>query len=202
MRKDYYTKFPFTIGQLPTSYLMSLSYEEQLTWLCNYIKTDIIEALKNIELTLSEWENIVKELQEKLDLIDNLISEFNELKLEFNQLKIDVEQEIDDEINRLSREIDSKINTEFNKLYIYLSEVEDRIDNKINNISLDNFKMVNPLTGNMDSVNNLIYILFDQLRSDPITASEFDNLQLTATGFDSKEITAYDFDNNGKSILI
>lgn len=188
-------EFPFKIGIIPTSYLMSLTYEEQIIWICNYIEKNIIEKINNIESKLDNWEEIVKELEEKISLIDNLL-------IEFEQLKIDIEKEIDDEITRLSLEIKNKINTELNKIYIYIDEIERRIDYKIDNISLDNFKMVNPLTGNLDSVNNLIYILFDQLRADPITAGEFDSLQLTCNVFESKDLTAFEFDNNGKALLM
>ena len=39
------TKFIYTLGVLPTSYLMSMTYQEQVTWLCNYLATQVIPAV-------------------------------------------------------------------------------------------------------------------------------------------------------------
>ena len=33
-----FTKFLMTIGELPSSYLVSMTYEEQLLWFCNYLQ--------------------------------------------------------------------------------------------------------------------------------------------------------------------
>lgn len=44
--------------------------------------------------------------------------------------------------------------------------------------------------------------VYEILRQNAISCSEFDGLELTATEFDNKEITAYDFDNSGKAILM
>ena len=44
--------------------------------------------------------------------------------------------------------------------------------------------------------------VYDILRNNAITCSEFESLDLTATEFDSKELTAYNFDVNGKIMLM
>lgn len=44
--------------------------------------------------------------------------------------------------------------------------------------------------------------VYDILRNNAITASEFDNLELTATEYDALDITAYNFDVNGKTFLL
>lgn len=57
--------FPFlTFGNIPTSYLASLTYEEQLLWLCKQIKdltkfvNDILEEKLN-DYILKEFNNIL-----------------------------------------------------------------------------------------------------------------------------------------------
>lgn len=58
-----FTKFCCTIGNLPTSYMASMSYEEQLLWLCNYLEKTIIPTMNtNIEA--------VQELQHYFDNLD------------------------------------------------------------------------------------------------------------------------------------
>lgn len=43
--------------------------------------------------------------------------------------------------------------------------------------------------------------IYDILRNNAITVTEFEGLDLTATNFDNIEITAYEFDVNGKQLL-
>ena len=55
------TKFIYTLGVLPTSYLMSMTYQEQVTWLYNYLQTKVIPTIvlvvlrQNIVYSLN-WE--------------------------------------------------------------------------------------------------------------------------------------------------
>ena len=197
-----YKRFPFSIGELPTSYKMSMTYEEQLIWLCNYMEKTIIPYLQELDKKIAEWDDTIEELNKKLDLIDDLIAEFNELKIEFEVFKNNIIKEINDRINDIEEQIIDTLNTEINKIYIYMYGIEERLNYKLDNITIDNFKMVDPTTGQLSSISSIINKLFDQLRDDPINCTEFDGLELTATEFDNKEITAYDFDNSGKAILM
>lgn len=43
--------------------------------------------------------------------------------------------------------------------------------------------------------------IYDILRNNAITVTEFEDLDLTATDFDEIEITAYEFDVNGKQLI-
>ena len=44
--------------------------------------------------------------------------------------------------------------------------------------------------------------VYETLRQNAITCTEFDGLELTATEYDAKEISAYNFDVNGKVFLL
>ena len=98
------TKFIYTIGQLPTSYLMSMTYEEQVVWLCNYLETEIIPALN----TNGE---AVEELQTLYELLRTYVNESKET--------------IDSEFENL----ENYVNNYFNNL-----DVQDEIDNKIDEL--------------------------------------------------------------------
>ena len=57
-------RLPITIGAIPTSYLISLTYEEQLLYLCrkmdeviNFINEDISQEIKNY--IDQEFDNII-----------------------------------------------------------------------------------------------------------------------------------------------
>lgn len=69
----------FTIGQLPTSYLVSMTYEEQLLWLCNYLQKTILPKIDELTGIVSEilgdYQNIDEYIQEKLN---DFLEEFAE----------------------------------------------------------------------------------------------------------------------------
>ena len=68
-----FTKFIYTIGVLPSSYLMSMTYEEQLIWLCNYIEQTVIPAINNTGEAIEELQTLYVELKEYVDhYFDNL----------------------------------------------------------------------------------------------------------------------------------
>lgn len=68
-----FKKFLYTIGELPTSYLMSMTYEEQLVWLCNYLTQTIIPTINNNAEAVKEVQDLVLQLQEYINnYFDNL----------------------------------------------------------------------------------------------------------------------------------
>ena len=62
-----FSKFCMTIGQLPTSYIMSMSYLEQLTWLCHYLKDTVIPVVNNNAEAVEEIQRLYTELQSYVD---------------------------------------------------------------------------------------------------------------------------------------
>lgn len=59
--------FCMTIGELPSSYLMSMSYYEQLIWLIKYLKDKVIPAVNNNAEAVIECQNAIIELQNYVD---------------------------------------------------------------------------------------------------------------------------------------
>lgn len=65
--------FCCTIGELPSSYLLSLTYEEQLLWLCHFIKDTILPAINNNAEATEELQQLYVELKNYVDnYFDNL----------------------------------------------------------------------------------------------------------------------------------
>lgn len=68
-----FTKFIYTIGELPTSYLISMTYEEQLIWLCNYLTNTVIPTINNNAEAVKEVQDLVTQLQNYINnYFDNL----------------------------------------------------------------------------------------------------------------------------------
>lgn len=88
--KNTLNRFPLikdkllTIGEIPTSYLVSMTYEEQLLWLCNYLEKTLLpkmnEVIKEFNLLEDEvnatYEYITNNLQQiASEILDELIKE-------------------------------------------------------------------------------------------------------------------------------
>lgn len=84
-----FTRFCCTIGELPSSYLVSLTYEEQLLWLCHFIKDTILPAINNNAEAVEELQKLYIELKNYVDhYFDNL----------------DVQQEIDNKLDKMAED--------------------------------------------------------------------------------------------------
>ena len=79
-------KICMSIGELPTSYLETMTYYEMLVWFTNYLRDTIIPVVNNNGEAVTELQNLFVELQSYVnDYFDNL----------------DVQDEIDNKIDRM-----------------------------------------------------------------------------------------------------
>ena len=125
------TKFIYTLGVLPTSYLMSMTYQEQVTWLYNYLQTKVIP-------TIDGNAEAVKELQTLFELLRTYVHDY------FNNL--DVQEEIN---NKLDSLIEDGTLTEL--ISVYLTPIITQQNNKINTNTND----INVLSSRMDAFTQL-----------------------------------------------
>lgn len=66
-------KFCYTIGMIPTSYKMSLTYEEQIIAIGHYLETTVYPAINNNAEALAELQNLFLDLKNYVDnYFDNL----------------------------------------------------------------------------------------------------------------------------------
>ena len=82
-----FTKFLMTIGELPSSYLVSMTYEEQLIWFCNYLQNVVIPTINNNGEAVEELQNKFIELK---DYVDNYFE------------NLDVQTEIDNKLDEMA----------------------------------------------------------------------------------------------------
>lgn len=82
-----FARFCCTIGNLPSSYMVSLTYEEQLLWLCDYLKNTVIPAVNTNAEAVKELQELYVKLK---DYVDNY----------FNNL--DVQNEINNKLDKMA----------------------------------------------------------------------------------------------------
>lgn len=83
-----FAHFCCTIGNLPTSYMISLTYEEQLLWLCQYLEKTVIPAVNTNAEAVAELQNLYIQLKE---YVDNYFT------------NLDVQQEINNKLDEMAQ---------------------------------------------------------------------------------------------------
>lgn len=194
-----FKRFIMTIGQLPTSYLESMTYNEMVMWFCNYLQNTVIPTVNNNG-------DVVNELIEKVEQldVDAILASIQQLQSEIDNLedtkanKVDVQTALND-LNTSLRQV---IAQDYQTLKDYSDAQDELLQNQIDNFSADNITAYDPTTGLVEPLDVVLSNLYDQTRGNALTASEFDALDLTATAFDAYEITAREFDISGKELLV
>ena len=140
-----FTKFIYTIGILPTSYLVSMTYEEQLIWLCNYLTNTVIPTINNNAEAVKEVQDLVTQLQNYINnYFDNL----------------DVQQEINNKLDQMAS--DGTL-TNLIKRYIdplfesYTNNINTRInqqDDSITDLTEKTNSSLTRIESKVDSVSN------------------------------------------------
>lgn len=153
-----------------------------------------------------------KYLHELTEASKEMSDDIEELRTEVNTFEDEINEEIQN-INYILAEYDIKIERVKNDLQVYVNgeianlrnyvDSEDALLNeRIRQIEVGNIKVYDPTTGLLSPIQIVIDNIYDLGRSNALTATEYDALDLTATAYDAYELTARDYDVNGKSLLI
>lgn len=101
-----------TIGELPTSFVESMTYYELLAWLCNYLQETVIPTVNNNAEAVEELQGLFTELKNYVDnYFDNL----------------DVQEEINNKLDDMAR--DGSLSA---VLAVYVNPQLDQIRNELN----------------------------------------------------------------------
>lgn len=205
-----------TVGNLPTSFVDSMSYYETLAWLCQYVTDTIIpkinensDAINQIE---TNFDALKQEVEEAIQDIPQLRADFEALVIRFDETIAELqaqyeqfEQDVEDEINAKIAEVRASIMIVVDSYYETLNNKVNtevaRLDNKIETFPIASTIVFNSLQGRETTLQVYLDDLAGLNRNNAITANEYDGLDLTATNYDSRQISARDYDYNGKTIL-
>lgn len=187
------------IGMIPLSYKESLTYEEQILWIQKNLNDaiDLLNKLKedfdNIDLNFDEIEHEISLIKEELYQVNTKITNLENTKADKTELQA--------AISTLDQNLRELINSEYRILKEYVDEADENLQYQIDHFDIGNITLLDPTTGLQSSIQTVINNIYDQTRTDSISAGEFDALELTAGTFDSKEISAFNFDQHSKSLL-
>lgn len=186
-----------------------MNYREVLIRLMSMTTPFVYDSEESFLQMLRKFYQYLHELTEATKTLSD---EVDEVKSDMATLEDDINQKIV-EINELLAEYDLKIDHIANELYLYVDDkiinlknyVDSRdsyLEEKIAQIEIGKINIYDPTTGLYSPLQIVIDNLYDLGRSNALTATEYDVLELTATAYDAYEITARDYDVSGKTILI
>lgn len=123
------TKFIYSIGVLPTSYKMSMTYEEQVVWLCNYLETTVIPAVNQNGEAVEELQNLYELLRTYVnDYFDNL-----DVQDEINQ-KLEVMADDGSLTALIKNYVDPYIDIQNNQILHLTNDFND-LENRVNGVA-------------------------------------------------------------------
>lgn len=176
-----------------------------------FIEKDF-DAMTDYQILCKIFEYFEKEIKAVDEKYSGLFDEVTSLSEQFEQLKIDINSILGDFKIEIENDVDNRINNNYNRIVQLLSDYQTVVNNQIamlrsdleseiQRLELGDVKAYNPTNGEIENVSKVIMDVYEILRQNAITCTEFDLLELTATEYDSKDITAYNFDVNGKIML-
>ena len=175
---------------LPLAFDESLSYLEMLCSMLDKLNETIVQVNINTEVA-EHYEEMLRQIEE----------EVNRLEQEYIEFKESIENEIDEKFNLIVSELTVYIDNQLAVVRYEIQTKYDELNQKIDDVIAGDINLYDPTTGLLSPIQVVVNNLFDMNRTNAITASEFDGLELSATTFDSYEITAFNFDVNAKEIL-
>lgn len=205
-----------TVGNLPTSFVDSMSYYEMLAWLCQYVTNTLIPQINGnteaINAIQDEFIALQKEVERQIAEIPQLRADFEALVVRFDetiaQLQkqyVEFEHEVDETIAREIANVRSSLMLIIDGNFAELNEKIDdevaRLDEKIETYPVSHLIVFNSLRGIYTILQTYLDDLADVGRVEGITAGEYDALELEAKEYDDKELTAKEYDYYGKTIL-
>lgn len=140
-----FTKMCCTIGNLPSSYMMSMTYEEQLLWLCNFLEKTVIPSL-------NEDSEAIIEIQNQFNLLKEYVEDYLE--------NLDIQEDVDNKLDEMALDgtLENLINQEL------FTELNTKVNNKVNIYNQESrlsrlFRIITTYTkvGAIHEFNNSIY---------------------------------------------
>lgn len=176
------------------------------------ISVDPKDMMTDVEFllgVLKKLNEIIAQTNKNTEFINNYSGKIEEietevaaLREELNDFENQINQEISIRFNAMQIELRALISTALTQANAYTDSVAARLEQEIQEISVGAISLFDPTTGQYSPIQIVIDNLYNSGRSDALTATEYDALDLTATAYDAYQLTAKDYDQNGKSLLV
>lgn len=182
---------PNTLFQgITTDFRDNLTYAEFLM--------GVLKKVNEVVNATNENSEYIEEFNKQYEA---LLAEFEALKAQFNSLEERITYNVNQQISQFEIEFRNLLTISESYLKAYSDAGDARLEEQINEIIIGNIQIIDPTTGLVSSLQDVINNIAGIGRN-ALTATEYDGLELTATAYDAYNISAYDYDYNGKAILM
>ena len=175
---------------ISSNYLDNLTYAEFLLGILKKMNEVIAQTNANTEF--------VESFEKQFNI---LLTEFEALRDEFSNLSDTINAEVAEQLEAFETVVTNQIVEVKNYLIAYSDAGDQRLENEIQQIQLGQINVIDPTTGLTSPIQTVINNIAGA-SGDPLTATEYDALELTATSYDGYELSAFDYDFNGKALLV
>lgn len=162
----------------------------------------LLGVLKKLNEVIAQTNKNTEFINNYSGKIEEIEAEVKALRDEMTQFEADVNDNIAFQFAQLKLELQSMIATALTQANAYTDAKTAQLEAEIQEISIGAISLFDPTTGLYSPLQVVIDNLYTLGRTDALTATEYDALDLTATAYDAYDLTAFDYDNNGKSLLI
>ena len=191
-----FKKFIMTIGNIPTSYLESMSYAELLMWFCNYLQETVIPTVNNNADAVEELQGLYEELHSYVENYFNNLDVQIEINNKLDQMAQDgsltalIKGYVDPELDEFKDLMDADFN-----------QFKTEIDNQISALASGEPKGVYSTTADLISANPQtgVYLVTADgyVYSFVHNASSVTQLvQYQSTGMAENSISAFELDSS------
>lgn len=175
------------------------------------ISVDPKDMMTDVEFllgVLKKLNEIILQTNRNSEFIDNYSGKIEEIEAEVASLRqemTDFETQISNDINvrfnAIRTELQSMVATALIQANAYTDAVAEVLRAEIREISVGQIIVFDPSIGTNNSLQGTIDNIYNVSRTDALTATEYDALDLTATAYDAYQLTAIDYDRQGKTLL-
>ena len=159
----------------------------------------ILKKLNQMILTINQHSEFIDTYSGKIEEIE---AEVVALRKEMTDFEKDINTSINNQFNAIKLELQSMIAATLVQAKAYTDIIAEQLEQEIREISIGQIILFDPTSGLYSPLQTVVDNLYTLGRTDALTASEYDALDLTATAYGEYDLTAYQYDNNGKSLLV
>ena len=162
----------------------------------------LLGVLKKLNEVIAQTNKNTEFINNYSGKIEEIEAEVKALRDEMTQFEANVNDNIAFQFAQLKLELQSMIATALTQANAYTDARASQLEAEIQEISIGAISLFDPTTGLYSPLQVVIDNLYTLGRTDALTATEYDALDLSATAYDAYDLTAFDYDNNGKSLLV
>lgn len=134
--------------------------------------------------------------------IEEIEAEVAALRNEMTEFEVDINNKIALQFAEIKIELQSMVATALTQAKAYTDTIAAQLEAEIQEISIGQISAFDPTTGQYSPLQTIIDNLYNAGRSEALTATEYDTLDLSATAYDAYELTAVEYDQQGKTLLV